>query len=266
MLIAFPAWYFLCENRDVRLFRFWLAAVLFSVFVDASSNVMLASGGRIALAAAPPMLGALLRELSQAFGALPHRGDVFRRKRVSAKKLFRAAAAVFTVCFLLWHVLYILTEGFYPVVEKTGFSLTERVCTVTLDTGPYKNIKTSQEVADIYGRTLRDMNTIAREADGEPLYVGMLAPYLYLSADLPCGDFSVWDVDEMPQRRAAYWELFPARNPGYIYLPDARVTSLRAEMIGEDYLLAQMRELNEIFTFETVRGEGGYILRVTGDA
>lgn len=266
VLIAFPSWYFLCENRDVRLFRFWLAAVLFSVFVDTSSNVMLGSGGRIALAAAPPLLGALLRELTEAFSALQRKRDVFHTKRVPAKKLFRAGAAVFTVCFLLWHGSYILMEGLYPLVEKPDYSFTERVCTVTLDTGPYKNIKTSPEIADIYGRTLRDMETIVREADGAPLYVGMLAPYLYLSANLPCGDFSVWDVDETPGRRAVYWALFPAQKPGYIYLPDARVTALRAEMIGEDYLLAQMREINEIFTFETVRGEGGYILRVTGDA
>lgn len=177
-----------------------------------------------------------------------------------------SAAAVFTVCFLLWHVSYILMEGFYPLVEKTGYSLSERVCTVTLQAGPYKNIKTSPEIADIYERTLRDMDTLAREADGEPLYVGVLAPYLYLAADLPCGDFSVWDVDETSVRREAYWALFPAQKPGYIYLPDARVTALRAEVLGEDYLLMQMRELSGICTFEAVRGEGGYILRVTGDA
>jgi hypothetical protein len=99
-----------------------------------------------------------------------------------------------------------------------------------------------------------------------PLYVGTLAPYLYLSADLPCGDFSAWDEDQTSVRREAYWALFPAQKPGYIYLPDARVTALRAEVLGEDYLLMQMRELSGICTFEAVRGEGGYILRVTGDA
>ena len=259
ILLTVPIWYFLCKKRDPRLLSFWVCGALYSVMVDVSSDVVIGSGGRIAqtagflfLAGFAPELRAALRNVSEAktFCGLP---------AAVSKIAFSVVCAVSLVVFTAWNAVYIGIEGFYQPAEKVFFDDgSGKPYSCTLESGPYKNLKTNVKIGKAYLATLRDLDVIVREAQGEKLITFGLKPFIYLYADLPYACFSAWDQNPM-ERSHTYWQLFEERKPGYIYISYNIKMYLEYMQNRTDYMDLLKSWLGEC---EVTRGEAGYIIKV----
>ena len=265
VLFISPVWYLLSRRKDPRLFTVLLVGILYSALIDTASSVVLAGGSRIAFTAGILQLGTLLPEIRTELQTKLNSRDVFRGKSRWRKRLLSAFAAVIISVFSFWELMYIGGEGVFKPLEKYTAAPGEKAFGITLQAGPQKNLRTSEAVADAYYRTLHDIDTIRRESHGEPLYISVIAPYLYLHAGLPYGDSSASNNDPI-ERRMVYWDLFESQKPGYIYLSQYRFNVFRVDLLYEDYLQSEISEISGVFVCEVTKGEGGYILKVLKDA
>ena len=266
VLLAAPVWCFLCEKKDPLIIGLCAAGLLYTVLVDLSSNVMVGSGGQIAQTAGLLALGILLPELKEDLAAVFGRRSVFSGSGKLPRGVCYACVSVFCAVFLFWNLSYLLMEGGILKPKNKIFDDPDMpLYACTLQRGPYKNIRTSEEIAAIYDGTLKDIDEIVRDAEGAPLYIDPFSPYLYLHAGLPYGNYSAWDEDSLA-RSQIYWSLFEEKKPGYIYIPSAVVGALRVNYYPDSFAEEVIGAISEVFSVEAVKGEGGYILRVLGDA
>ncbi|MBQ6023507.1 MAG: hypothetical protein IJL25_11325, partial [Clostridia bacterium] len=264
-LLTAPVWCFLCGKKDSRVTGICTVGVLYSVLVDLSSNVMVGAGGRIAQTAGLLSLGMLLAEFRKKADAAPRKRNVFHNGEKRRKGTFYAGVSVLLSFLFLWNLPYFFMEGPWKPAERIYDDRETPLYACTLQRGPYKNIRTSKETADIYDTTLNDIDRIVQNANGAPLYIDVLSPYLYLYAGLPYGNFSAWDEEPLG-RSLLYWQLFEEKKPGYIYIPGGAVGSLKLNYYPDALIEEEIEEISRVFAVEAVKGEGGYILRVLGDA
>lgn len=265
VLLAAPVWCLLCGKKDRLVTGLCAAGLLYTLLVDLSSNVMVGSGGQIVQTAGLLALGMLLPSLKEDLTALFGRRSVFSGGGKLPRGVFYACVSVFCAVFLFWNLSYFCIQGFLKPAGKIFDDPDTPLYACTLQRGPYKNIRTSEAVAAIYEGTLKDIDEIVRDAQGAPLYIDTLAPYLYLHAGLPYGNYSAWDEEPLG-RSQIYWNLFEEKKPGYIYIPSAAVGSLKVNYYPDALVEEAITAISEVFSVEAVKGEGGYILRVLGDA
>lgn len=254
LLLFAPTLWFLCSRKTPRLLVLWVSGVLFSVLVDISSVVILASGGGLLRLCSVLQLSVLIPEM---------KAEAKRRKigkHVKTRKLpmrvLQGVAAVCAAAALLWNTGYVCCE---TVVKPFEFLFTGNHLSVKLDKGPFKGLRTNETVAAVYKNMLTDLDTI-RGMDGErkPVAVIGLMPFAYLYMDLPYGAYSAWYEHDEPERLAAYWRLHPEHVPAILYVPYAFGQSY---LPNEDWVMEErMDGIRELVSGEITEGAAGYII------
>ena len=263
LLLFSPVPFLLCEKTDPRVFALWLMGAAFSLLVDASSAVILASGGGIVRTACILQLSAVLPELRRP--AEKKEPDKKKKnappqQRGRADAVYRAVLAACLTAVLLWHGGYVLAETVYKPYEKLILHDPAPLDAVLTD-GPMRGLVTTKETARVYADTLDDLDRIKAQANGAPVAVPALAPYTYLYLDLPYGTYSAWFEYYETERLAAFWALRPKQEPAYIYLPYYD----KGLFAAYDEQTRQMM-LDRLFEWaegEVTEGKAGYIIRVT---
>ncbi len=254
-----PVPFLLSEKKDPRLTAFWAVGALYNVLVDASSAVILGSGGGILRVACLLQFSSLLPELFGKSAGTPA-GGKRNTEQKKAPRVLLAAAALCAAVSLMWHTGYILCETIYKPMEKM-FLHTQGPLSAEIEAGPFKGLRTTPEIADVYVRTLEDLDTVKAIAAGRPAAVLDVAPYTYLYMDLPYGAYTAWFEFYEPERLAAYWALRPAQLPAVIYLP-YNEKALFAPYNGKTNE-TRLTLLEPCVQWELTEGKAGYILTVT---
>ena len=254
-----PVPFLLSEKKDPRLTAFWAVGAVYNVLVDASSAVVLGSGGGILRAACLLQLSALLPELFGKEAPAPDKGKR-RAEQNKAPRVLLAAAVLCAAAALAWHTGYVLCETVYKPMEKMFYHAPGPL-TAEIGTGPFRGLRTTPEIADVYARTLEDLDKVKAIAAGKPVAVLDVAPYTYLYMDLPYGAYTAWFEFYEPERLGAYWALRPAQIPAVIYLP-YNEKALFAPY-GAKTNETRLALLESRVQWELAEGKAGYILTVT---
>ena len=171
------------------------------------------------------------------------------------------AALALAVCFcsaenLTMRVAVPFIERF--AISKNAWEPLDR----TLQNGPLKGIRTAANVAELYEKTLADLNTF-RDGRPGPLYVDGRCPLPYIYTGRPIGVYSAWYVEEdNPSRVVFYWKLYPERIPAYIYVPKYNASNYI--LLPKEETDEKLRRLTGFFDCEVTDGQAGYILRIDG--
>ena len=254
--------YLLCKNKDPRFFAMWVTGVLFSLFVDLSSAVALARGGRLCQTAGVYFLCQLIRELRAELTA-PETEKKKANRREGMRRWLKPAYAAVAVCAssaLVWNGVHLAMEGFYKPYEYLYVGEKNPAYAEPLDAGPLRGLKTTAAVKERYEASLRDLDTVKELADGAPVMVIGTQPYMNLYLGLPYASFTGWYTNESG-RLLSYWTLYPERRPAYIYVS---FYSLGSRYVGRgrkdvDQLLAH------VTSYRTVSGKAGYMIEITGE-
>lgn len=170
-------------------------------------------------------------------------------------------AATLSVSF--WVAENVAMRTMNPFVERfaAGRSAWEEM-NRTIDNGPLRGIRTTENVGEIYDRMMRDADVIKASSDG-PLYIDSRCPVPYLHADLPVGNYSTWYVEEdNPERVLYYWRLYPERIPKVIYVPYYEASNYRR--VDDSEIQEKLKRLHTFFDCEDTEGEAGRILYIHG--
>lgn len=257
-MLFFPLiWYLLGKEKKDRLFIVWSIGFAASVLIDYSSDIMLASCGRVTQTVGLIFLSDLFKELKP---------DPFDKKRRKTDKrqiaMQRLKCVSHTVCasaIILWTLYYVVCEGLYKPTEKY-FNTVNNSFSAKLEYGPYKNLITTKDIARKYNASLRDLDRIKNAAnETDALYVMKLCPYMYLYADMPFGTFSAWDED-LFERHISYWTLFPENRPTYIYI--SKFNGHSYQTTDDVQLKEEIDSVQSVAVCDITEGEAGYIIRV----
>lgn len=88
--------------------------------------------------------------------------------------------------------------------------------TCRLNEGPMKGIHTSAENAELYGDVMEDLRDLHLTSEDKLFVVG-IAPWIYLSTEAECADYSTWQTLETDPLIPLYYELHPEKLPTVIY-------------------------------------------------
>ena len=183
-----------------------------------------------------------------------------RAKRIPAKAKLGVAMPGVIFAFVCALCLTVSAgSAFYYFVE--GTLTAPSALNVTLANGPYKGIRTTEEVRAVYEGELRDYAMIAEDAGDGYLYVISDESWPYIYAGMPCSAYSTWFVDQDYYfRQPVYWSIFPDKLPEYMYLPKYNRFKLNKEIILSDAL----RFASCCCECEVTETETGYIIK-TGE-
>lgn len=256
LLLFSPVLWLLCGKKTPRLFTLWLIGMLFSVLVDISSTVILASGGGLVRVACVLQLPHLLNELRDA-----PKTEKQKKTSLKSKNSFSALKSVAAVCAviaIMWNLSYVFCEGFRKPWEFL-FSNKPMNCEITQ--GPFKGLYTNEAVKQVYDNTLSDLDMILQKNKNVfPVAVADLVPFAYLYMDVPYGSYSAWYEYDEPERLAAYWSLRPGQQPAFIYVPYYDKFSFA--MQTDEYLSEKLKGLMQFVSGEVFKGKAGYIITV----
>jgi hypothetical protein len=257
LLLFAPTLWFLCDRKTPRLLVLWVTGVLFSVLVDISSTVSLASGGGLLRLGCVLQLSFLLPELKPAAAQNKQKktGKRVPRRRQPTRVL-QGIVAVCGVIAIAWNMGYVYCETLHKPFE---FFFTGNHLTVRLDKGPFKGLRTNETVAAAYRDILTDLDTIRKlDDEREPVAVIGLLPFTYLYMDLPYGAYSAWYEYDEPDRLAAYWQMHPQRVPSIIYVPyDYGQSYLPNET---EVMEERMDGIRALVSGDIAEGAAGYII------
>ena len=87
----------------------------------------------------------------------------------------------------------------------------------------------------------------------------MMCPEMYLEQDAPCGAESAWfEPMTFATRQVPYWERFPEKRPGYIFIP-----YYQEDYSEENAVENAVKLMESLCEFRTVSGHLGEILEIT---
>ena len=256
LLLFSPIPFLLSKKKQPALFVLWLIGALYSVLIDISSTVILASGGGLLRVACVLQLSILLPELVR---ETPEQKKKKGKTAPKPRKAFTAAMAVCGAAALAWNMGYLLCATVYKPVEKL-FLHDPAPLAYEIEKGPFKGLATNENIYTIYNETLEDLDEVKRMAQGKPVTVLDLAPFTYLYMDLPYGAYSSWYEFDEPERLAAYWGLRPAQQPAVIYIPYYRKNEFTP--YTEEYLQQKLEGLQQFAQGSVTPAKQGFILRV----
>ena len=259
LLLVSPVLWLLTKQKQPRLFALWLIGMLYSVLVDISSTVILASGGALIRVACVLQLSVLLPELTALPVPVKKKTKKTRQTPVKKPVLYMTALALCGAVALAWNGGYLAAATVYKPVEKM-FLHVHGPLTSEIERGPFKGLVTDAEIAAIYGDTLKDLDEVKAIANGRPVTVLELAPFTYLYMDLPYGAYSAWYEFDEPARLAAYWGLRPAQQPAVIYIPYYGKNLFNR--YTDEYLAEKLAGLRQFADGPVTEGRAGYIMRV----
>ena len=259
---AFPLMLFaptpclLCRNKAPDVHALWITGLLFSFFVDRSSQSFIAGGGRISAAGGILGMGRLFAELKEDLTA----EGAAEKGRALLKRTAAAAAAVGLILPAVWSGGYALAGGLFEPIEYISAGYAAPNCGETVAAGPLRGIRTTARIRELYDASLEDLDRIRSEAGEGPVLVYGCSPYMYLYLDKKYATYSSYYLNE-PERLLDYWRLLPERQPKWIYVP----------MFDYDFTLfhntrQRAEEIRQYFTAaKIVNGKAGYLIEVTGE-
>ncbi|MBQ6018604.1 MAG: hypothetical protein IJL26_00355 [Clostridia bacterium] len=245
---AFPAFFFapvglcLCKKRDGKLLFVWLAALLFSLPMDLTSNFTLLACGTLAYFPAVCGAWSFLRELREDLAA-------GRDRRVSKRAAFSAAlAAVCTV--LLCECAALTAQLDFSFVLNRFSDAPVAVCR----TGPGKGVYEPADRLAHAEAIQNDLERIRSVSDG-PLYAALESSYCYLTAQMPVGSWTpLFHEDDLTRRALAYWNVRPENLPAYFYIAYSEEDETAAP--------ETLRQVRSLCACSVEEGGAGYIVRV----
>ncbi|MBQ7639291.1 MAG: hypothetical protein IJS90_10365 [Clostridia bacterium] len=260
LLLFAPVPFILSKTIDIKRVCSLIAGLLYSPCMDIPSKSFIGMGGFIVRVSVILQISDLLKEFWE--GRLPsvdapvHKA-YGKRFRISAEKLLLSVTALSLLSCLLWDGMYIGAEWFYKPPEKL-FLFSENKLDHSLEKGPFKGLKTTDDIAEIYDATLRDMDVIKEDRDCAVAMLDAVA-FTYLYLERPFATFSMSYSGEI-DRLVAYWKLPFTTKPDYVYLPYYNhFLMFRYESA---FLRYRLSELNNYVECEVVNGEAGYIIHI----
>ena len=264
-------WYFLTGKKDVKMFAFCMAALLYGAAVDLGSSSLLGTGGAVAVFPGVCCFLSLAREaislIKRAAGEKAGRfARIAGRARSGAALLTAAACAV---CCLLWNGFFVGLETVDSPIEhyiSVAFSGGGAAYAVTLENGPFAGIVTSEKIASLYNGALEDLDAVKEAAAGGPVMTYGFTPFAYLYLDLPYGSHGAWYDGDLA-RTLAYWEKFPERRPACVYFPLfdnlywASLKDMPVPLNREKMVRDITQQLSMLGDFEVTYGKSGVILK-----
>jgi len=186
---------------------------------------------------------------------------------IRAFYIARIVVAVVVCAIVFWRSLNFYMQGFHPYLETQANSFSDKRIRTTIERGPHKGIRTTEEVASKYKDILEDLDQIAERSDGQAVYFAGNCPFYYLYLNLPYGTYSGWYVDsDSETRQCRYWELHPEKRPRYYYIP-LYIDSFDFSLTWE----SERERMNEKLSFiqrlavcNVEKGKAGYIVEIAG--
>ena len=255
---AFPVFFFaatcffLCREKDPRDAAALIAALLFSLPMDLSSNFTLLANGSLAYF---PAVFCAASFLSRTREELFSREETKEKTRAGrngfsgSKAVMRVCAAA--VCAAAVCEIAALTLQLTISLVRDGHSDSAIVeCT----TGPGKGIYEPETYVQKKERIKTDAETIREICTGS-LCVALERSYCYLAADLPVGSYApMFHEDDLDRRVLDFWEIRPEKRPQIIYVSDVENDI--------NFQLRTIEKLQRLCECEINRGKNGYIIRV----
>lgn len=192
--------YLVTEKKDRRLFYWWyLPAMVFTLIVQYATNT-----GIVTLSVAYGMCSCV---------GLIFAADWLKEQRQERSSLRRQAAVL---CVTAVAAVQFAGTFFLRMTYAWG---DERVWCLTrqMERGPLKDVWTTPEMAEWYGKVLDELDMLELTEEDEIMVVGV-APWIYLEVDAGCGNYSTWQVHENSTQLYDYYALHPDKFPNVIYM------------------------------------------------
>lgn len=259
LLLFAPTAFLLAGKQHAGRVCALIAGYVYSLMMDIPSKSFIGMGGFIVRSLLVLQLFELLPELfsrKEAEPAAKARPLIARAGKFARPAAAAAAALCITVCFA-WDAMYIGAEGLYKAPEKL-FLFSEQPLDHTIEKGPMKGLKTTEELGRIYEATLRDMDVIRQAPDAAVAVLDTVGyPYLYLERRY--ATYTMSYAGEF-DRLTAYWGLDFSTKPDYLYLP--YYNPFLMFRYDGTYLNSRLAQIRSVLDCEVIRGEAGYIIRV----
>ncbi len=260
--------YLLCEQKNKRLFPFWITALAASLCVDFFSDVSLFFGAPIAYFADLVFFADLTRELRADADPAKKTLDMIRRRKQIKRLAFsvRWLSRAVCVCFAVWFACTFVHENTsyleHYIFGKPLFALSFR-CTQ----GPWRSLYCTQEYGGVYEQMIADVDAL-KKTQPKNLFVCGKEPELYLHAELPfstCFTIPDTEIPAQVERNVQYWKLHPERLPECVYVPfDRKYVSDTDDSVFREETRGKIREcFDPICDYTAKEGQGGYILYVS---
>lgn len=249
--------YMLTSEKNGRLLAFWVYGVLCAVFMDISSEISFGFGGMTAVLASALMAGELFNELKSVNNVKTEKKS--KNKSVPAKKSFMAIISIFcAVAVVTGSEMYLAARSFQVKNVENYFMRSEEKLDSEIDFGPLKGIKTTPEVNNYLNLYKKDLDAVKENSD-DGVYILSLNAWMYLYLDMPVSAYSAWFVQaDYPGRQIRYWQMYPEKIPGYIYIPKLSCFTY-TDLGNADKDLEALKEFCEC---EVTESDVGYIVKV----
>ena len=249
--------FLLCEQKNKRLFFFWIVGLFVSLSVDILSERNLSYGFPISYLADIVFFTELVRELYVDRPKAKSNKPAQAYNRISS---FHFSRLIY-ICLALHFILSPLIMN-TPLMENFLYGTTiPSLPAIQCEKGPAKKLYMREPFWELYNNKLSDIDRI-RQEQVKSFFVFGLSPELYLYADLPCAGACTWmtaDTQALNQQ-IRYWQLHPENLPECIYSP---VDLSFSEQDTQDYLLWLQDSFNQLCTYDLQTGEGGFILYIS---
>ena len=257
------------KKRDPKLTACWLFGFVSTVLLDISSDVSVAFFSGVSDISLMLMLPDMTEQARGDAVALKQYSryahlsvaGFLREKKIPAGVRLGAAMPSVIFAFVCALCLTVSAGSAFYYFAETSTLISPSALNVTLESGPYKGVRTTEEVRAVYEGELRDYAVIAENSGGGYLYVISDESWPYIYAGMPCGAYSTWFVDQDYYfRQPVYWSIFPEKLPEYMYLPKYNRFFPNKDIILSDAL----RFASCCCECEVTETETGYIIK-TGE-
>ncbi|MBQ7638183.1 MAG: hypothetical protein IJS90_04705 [Clostridia bacterium] len=246
--------YLLCDKKHKPALLFLTAGILYSACIDTCSQVLYGYGGFLCQISFWLSAHTLVKEL---IAEKRSAGITERYTKTGAPAALLSCCAVI-LSVSVWQATFIRTQVFAPGAETVNAPVKISELNAVIETGPQKGLKTTQRVKDALSLMYTDVDGITKKS-GAPFYVYERYTYLYLYANADYACYSAWTSEQFAIQ-IRYWTLFPERVPEYIYVPYYDYDAFTP--LPDERIKAYISEIDDYFSFETLEGNGGYILKI----
>lgn len=265
ILLITPIWYLINGKRDPKKLVFIATSLLFSLFVDISSDWEIGLGGHLAFVPAVLLFNELVSTEIESRKQLKSGNRRISKKERTLGIIGITAVCVCSLIFCFWTAGYELTQQLYPMTEKIYLGQKSKI-DASITQGPNKGLITTSSIKQKYDDSIKDFEMIrALNTDSGPILIFDLYPQPYLYLDFPYATTTTYFSFE-EKRLKDYWTLFPEKRPMFVYIPDFdawnayQTYSDLYESYEADDLQTQFDFFSSLSSYEIIEGNAGSIL------
>lgn len=210
--------YLLCENKDRRVFLFWIVGFVLALSKDIFSDVSLGCGSILCCVAWAFVLPRLFFELfvkktagQKKSGSKKTRDSIYN----GMTRGLVGSYALMVFCTAIWPISNMYYENRYTT---NGEGKEPGSYDIFLDRGPYRGVYCSDEYSKEYNAAISDFDYIRSLSDMPVCIYGIQSwGYIYLDSDYPV--YSTFFVDDdIAKRNEIYYGLHPEKRPEIVYI------------------------------------------------